>query len=203
MKYFSQNNEEHFITEHFRDLNGRGGKLIEIGSFDPYTFSNSRKLLEQGWRGVLVEPSPTCMGRIKKVYEFDPRIQLLQVAITENDGYIDFYDTVGGDAIGTTDIAHKKKWEEGEYKIKYSPIQVQSMSMNTLISVHGSDVDFLNIDVEGTNINLFRTIPNDFLHRLKMICIEHDGHYDEIAVKLGTFGFRKLMLNNENIILAK
>lgn len=201
MQYFSQNDEEKYITEYFRELNGRGGKLIEIGSYDPYRFSNSRKLMEQGWRAVMIEPSPTCMERIKAVYANDTRVQLLQVAITDTDGSIKFYDT-GGDAIGTTDIFHKDKWERGS-NVKYSEIHVQTMSMNKLISLHGMDVDFLNVDVEGNNLMLFNLIPNDFLHRLKMICIEHDEHHQEMAAKLTSFGFRHIAINTENLIMAK
>ena len=199
---YSQNNEQEYITDYFRNFNnGRGGKYVEIGSFDPFKFSNTRALYEQGWCGCLVEPSPTCMARLKAAYANEPRIQLLQVAISDNDGVMTFYEA-GGDAIGTTDIAHKDKWEKGN-GVQYSPIQVQAMSMQSFIRIHGADVDFINIDVEGTNWLLFNLIPNDFLHRLKMICIEHDNYHNSIIQKLTGFGFRTILLNNENLIMVK
>ena len=200
---YSQNDEEKHITDYFMNFNnGRGGKYAGIGSYDAFKFSNTRALFERGWSGVLVEPSPTCMARLKDTYAKEPRIQLLQVAISDNDGSMTFYETVGGDAIGTTDLAHKDKWEKGN-NVQYSPIQVQAMSMQNFISVHGADIDFINIDVEGTNLLLFNLIPNDFLHRLKMICIEHDGHHESMIQKLTGFGFRTLLLNPENLIMVK
>ena len=200
---YSQNDEEKYITDYFRNFNnGRGGKYAEIGSYDAFKFSNTRALFEQGWSGVLVEPSPTCMARLKDTYAKEPRIQLLQVAISDNDGVMTFYETNGGDAIGTTDLAHKDKWEKGN-NVQYSPIQVQAMSMQNFISVHGADIDFINIDVEGTNLLLFNLLPNNFLHRLKMICIEHDGNHESMIQKLTSFGFRTILLNPENLIMVK
>ena len=201
-QYLSQNDEEKHIVEYFINFNnGRGGKYIEIGSYDPFKFSNTRRLFEQGWSSVLVEPSPICMARLKAVYENEPRVQLLQVAISDSDGTMKFYEC-NGDAVGTTDISHKDKWEKGS-DVKYSEIEVASMSMQNFINVHGADVDFINIDVEGTNLLLFNLIPNDFLHRLKMICIEHDGHHEAMIQKLTRFGFRTILINGENLIMVK
>lgn len=199
---YSQNDEEKYITEYFHNFNnGRGGKFIEIGAFHPTTFSNTRALFERGWTGVMVEPSPTCMANIKAVYANEPRIQLLQVAITHEDGYTKFYES-GGDAVGTTEVQHKEKWEKGS-NVQFSEIQVQTMSMAKLIALYGADVDFINIDVESNNLMLFNLLPNDFLHRLKMICIEHDGYHQSIIQKLTSFGFKQLLLNNENLIMVK
>lgn len=203
MDYYSQNNEQKYITEYFHNFNnGRGGKFLEIGAFHPTVFSNTRALFERGWVGCMVEPSPTCMANIKAVYANEPRIQLLQVAITNEDGYIKFYDA-HGDAVSSTELAHKEKWEKGNDKIQFSEIQVQAMSMSKLISLHGAEVDFINIDVEGSNFMLFSLLPNDFLHRLKMICIEHDGYHQSMIQKLTSFGFKQLLLNNENLIMVK
>jgi len=199
---YSQNDEEKYITEYFHNFNnGRGGKFIEIGAYHPTKFSNTRALFERGWTGVMVEPSPTCMANIKAVYANEPRIQLLQVAITNEDGMVTFHDA-GGDAVGSTELHHKEKWEKGS-SVKFSEIQVQGMSMAKLLSLYGAEVDFINVDVEGANFMLFSLLPNDFLHRLKMICIEHDGHHQSIALKLTSFGFKQLALNNENLIMVK
>jgi hypothetical protein len=36
-----------------------------------------------------------------------------------------------------------------------------------------------------------------------MICIEHDNHNNEIMNKLLGFGFKQILLNNENLIAVK
>jgi FkbM family methyltransferase len=196
---YSQNNEEQYILDYFNKVEGK--KFLEIGAYDACKFSNTRALFEKGWSGVQVEPNPICMQRLKDVYGNEPRIKLLEVAITEKDGVIKFY-MPQGDAIGTTDISHKNKWEKGS-NVLYSEIEVPTMSMQRFIDEHGADTDFINIDVEGTNYALFQLLPNEFLGRLKMICIEHDGWNVQIEEKLKTLGFKTLTLNPENLIMAK
>jgi FkbM family methyltransferase len=199
---YSQNNEEQFIIDYFQNSNQlRGGKFLDIGAFDPFKFSNTRRLYEIGFQGVYVEPSPICYERFNVQYGKEPRIQLLNYAITKEDG-VAILNEAGGDAISTLSDEHKLKWERGA-GVQYNKITVKTMSMQTLISKFGNNIDFLSLDVEGTNYELFNLLPNDFLHRLKMICVEHDGFHNEMAQKLNSFGFKPLMLNNENLIMAK
>lgn len=199
METYSQNNEQDYILEYFKENNS--GKYLEIGSFHPTKFSNTRALYEKGWEGILVEPSPNCMKRLEEAYINEPRITLVQAAITDYDGVITFHNTEG-DAIGTTDISHKDKWERGS-GVKYTEITVKSISMETLLKQHGSEIDFINIDVEGTNWQLFNLIPDWFFNTIKMICIEHDGKNVEMEQKLSSFGFKKILFNAENLIMAK
>lgn len=198
---YSQNNEEQFITQYFRNNLPNGGRYLEIGSFNAFIFSNTRALFEMGWSGVLVEPNPICMQGLIDVYGKEPRIKLIEAAVTNSDGTIKFF-MPNGDAIGTTDTSHKKKWEENA-GVKYSEIEVKTISMQNLLKEHGEDIDFINIDVEGTNMSLFYLIPDDFFRRLKMICIEHDYQNKIIEQKLTAFGFKTLLLNGENLIMAK
>lgn len=200
MKRYSQNSEQDTILEYFNN-NGKGIKYIEIGGYSPFTFSNTRALYELGASGVIVEPSPECMASFENEYVNEPRIKLVQAAITDSDGIVEFYNSVG-DAISTTDIAHKEKWEKG-YSVNYNKITVKSISMDTFLKEHGQEVDFINIDVESTNWQLFNLIPDWFFNRLKMICIEHDGKNVEMETKLKSFGFRKILFNGENLIMVK
>lgn len=200
---YSQNLEQQYIVNYFsQNTSGFGGRFLEIGAFDPYKFSNTRALFEKGWTGIMVEPSPSCFSRLKDVYGKEMRIHLINAAIAETDGVVKFYETIGGDAIGTTDPDHKLKWERGA-NVKYTEITVPSMSMQKLMSQHGMDIDFLSLDTEGTNYKLFNLLPDYFLHRLKCICIEHDGYYQQIMGKLNSYGFRQIYLNAENLIAVK
>jgi hypothetical protein len=232
MKTYSQNQEQHYILEYFK-LQENQMTFLEIGAYNPFTFSNTRALVEQGASGFYVEPSPKCFEEfIKEYYNSHLRVSnfqledsnhiyycrqifkvpnkgidgifLVNAAIGNEDKIIKFYDS-NGDAISSTSIEHKDKWEAG-YTVKYDEIDVQMMSMQTLlnhIEKIGIAIDFLNLDVESTNIELFNLIPDLFWQRLKMICIEHDNQQDYIINKLQPFGFKELLRNGENLILAK
>jgi FkbM family methyltransferase len=200
MEKYSQNDEQSYILNYFNN-NGEGIKYIEIGGFHPFVFSNTRALYELGASGVIVEPSPICMRKFEEEYSNEQRIKLIQAAITDSDGVITLYES-NGDAISSTDVAHKEKWERGA-GIKYNEITVKAISMYTFIKEHGDNTDFINIDVEGTNYQLFNLLPDVLLYRLKMICIEHDGHNIKMMEKLSSFGFRQILLNGENLIAVK
>lgn len=199
MEKYSQNNEQEIILKYFA---GKPiGKFIEIGAYHPKVFSNTRALYEMGWSGVYVEPSAPCFKHFIDEYATEKRITLLNVAIAEKEGTVVFYES-GGDAISTTSIAHKQKWEAG-YKVTYNEIEVPAMAMRRLIDNYGWGIDFLNLDVEGTNLELFNLVPDSFWQQLKMLCIEHDGHFAPILARLAPFGFKELARNAENLIMAK
>src|SRR5262245_60217062 len=105
---YSQNSEESFILDFFKDK--PNGKFIDIGAYDTFRFSNVRALYEKGgWSGALVEAAPSNYRGIAESYSNDPNITVLNFAVGEPEGEIEFYDS-GGDAISTSDENHMKKW---------------------------------------------------------------------------------------------
>lgn len=198
-KQFSQNSEELFILDYFEKQ--EKGRFIDIGAYDIERFSNVRALYLKGnWGGVLVEPQPENYAAIAEHYKDDPKIEVLNVAIGEKSGEIDFYES-NGDAVGTTDEEHMKKWKDGG--VQYTKIKVKQLSVFEFMHEYCHDVDFMSIDTEATNIIVFRNIEDWVWKQIRMICIEHDQHQQEIEEKLTTFGFTKLYENAENIIMAK
>jgi FkbM family methyltransferase len=194
---YSQNNEEKFITNYF---NGNIGKFIDVGAFHPFKFSNTRKLIELGWHGVCVEPSPKCFANFINEYKDNHSVILLNKGLSETSGEFDFYEA-NGDAISTTVLDHKTKWESAG--VVYTPIKVEMMAVSDFEKTYCLDTDFINIDVESSNFQIFSLFSDSFLSNIKMICIEHDNHFDQIRERLFPLGFNELTINGENIILAK
>lgn len=195
---FSQNAEESFILDHFSDK--PTGKFIDIGAFHVEMFSNTRALYLAGWGGLLIEPAPINFAAIADHYKDEPRIEVLNFAVGEPAGEIDFYES-NGDAVGTTDEEHMKKWSNGG--IQYTKIKVPQVGVVDFFEKYGHGTDFLSIDTEFTNMTVFRNIPDWVWNEIKMLCIEHDGQQAEIEEKLTNFGFTTLYINGENIIMAK
>lgn len=200
---YSQNNEESIILEYFKGM--KPGKFVDIGAFDPFKFSNVRALYEKGWSGILVEPSPDNFKRIEDHYKGEERIRVLNLAVGPETKMIDFYESIG-DAVSTSNENHKEKW--GSAGVQYNKIQVPQVSVSYFMDkfcvvTFCCDTDFLNIDTEATNFELFSLIPDVIWQGLKMLCIEHDLHDNEIEAKLTPFGFTRRYTNAENIILAK
>lgn len=203
---YSQNDEQKHILDYFKGVNN--GLFIEIGAYHPFQFSNTRCLVELGWKGVYVEPSPICAEHFKKEYLDNKNIVLVEKAIMPNNvnNMVVFYES-GGDAVSSTSTEHVRKWTEGngaENKPVFKEIRVPAMPIvDFLLKYNGDNCDFFNLDVESLNIQIFREIPFWFWKRVKLVCIEHDGNIIEISARLTGEGFSVISINSENIIMGK
>ena len=191
---YSQNDEERIIN----DLLGDAGRFLDVGAFDGKTFSNTLRLYERGWSGVLVEPSPGVYEGLCKQYEGSDRAILRNVAIAETAGPLVFYDS-NGDAISSTSEAHKAVWERG-HPDRFKKIEVQGITWKQLLDDCGDDYNFLNIDTEGTNVELLKLFPFNRC-RPKCVCVEHEGSkIKQVLDVLAINGYREVGRTSENII---
>ena len=199
---FSQNNEEEIILAEFARLGVQTGRFLEIGAWDGKCFSNTYRLAELGWKGVCVEPSPTVFPSLVKNHANNPLISLVNAAVSPHQAkLVEWFDS-GGDAISTTSSAHKEKWEKG-CKVKFTHFWIFTMPLAELFDNFGFDFDFINIDVESTNLELFRALPWAALKQTKLICVEHDSYQQEMSLLAGQHGFFPTHLNGENLILTR
>lgn len=199
MKKYSQNDEELFILDYFKSKSN--GKFIDVGSYDVYRFSNIRALYDTGkWGGVLVEPAPKNYQGIADHYANDKRITVLNVAIGDKEGEIDFYES-NGDAVSTTEKHHMQKWADAG--VEFTKIKVPQLNIVDFMLEYGKDANMLSIDTEATNMVIFRAMEDWVWERISLLVIEHDLHQEEIENKLSKFGFKTLYQNAENILLAK
>lgn len=195
---YSQNDEQDHVLKFFEGI--PTGRFLEIGAFDGKTFSNTLALAERGWGGVCVEPSPGPFLGLLKLHGQRPDITVVQAAVAEKDEWLTFHDS-GGDAISTLSLAHRVKWEAG-FKCPFTPFHLRAVTMQQLLLKFGTDFQFINLDVEGTNLPLFHQLPLED-PALRMVCVEHDGHYDEMTVLAARHGFTQLTINGENLLLVR
>ena len=198
MSYYSQNDEEKYILE---AVGANMGTFLDIGAFDGKTLSNTYRLVELGWGGVCVEPSPSVFCKLLELHSNNPNVTLINAAIGLQTELIEFYDS-GGDAVSTTDTAHVSKWEAGS-DIRYKKFMVKTVALGEIFAKFGLDFTFINLDVENMNLQLFNQIPLALLENLKCMCVEHDGNYEAIVGRMIKFGFKEVARNAENLIFSR
>lgn len=196
---YSQNNEEQVILDYFKEFKGH---LLDIGANDGVTLSNSRKLLELGWSADLVEPAPIAFEKLKKLYSRKRKVKTHNIAIADVSGEMTMY--VSGthlnngdtDLLSTLSLKDKQKWES---TTDYKEIKVKTFSWADFNN--GSTYDFINIDVEGYDLEILRQID---LTNVKLICVEHNGKIlNEIIEYCQKFEMKVISTNLENVILGK
>lgn len=198
MQDYSQNGEQQHILRIFGDFVGR---FLEIGACDGKLVSNTLALVEHGWSGVMVEPSPRAFVALQERHGDNPRLTLIHAAIGLDDCVIPFWDdpTIGGYA--TTEEGNRAKWQHLAGFAK-QPFYVPSIPVSRFAEVESlfsGPFDFVSIDTEGTSTDLFLAFPLGVI-RPKVICVEHDGRIPECLARAQKFGYREVTRNGENLL---
>jgi len=194
---YSQNDEEAHILEWFAGKTG--GRFLDIGAYDGKTFSNTRALFElMEWSGVLVEPACGPFRALMQLYQHNPRATLANAAISgASCGFMTFWQN--DDAISTANAAHREKWA---VRAAYTETHVYMLSLEKFLASFPGPYDFVNIDVEGGNVELFRALITRELGA-SLLCIEYDAGSEEILKLAAGRGYLEIHRTGENILLGR
>jgi FkbM family methyltransferase len=196
---YSQNDEENCIW----DLVGKTpGNFLDIGAYDGKTFSNTLKLVENGWSGFCIEPAPSVFNALFELHKNNTNVRCIMAAITEGtESKMSTFYNCGSDAIGTLNTSHVDKWSS---YAKFSPFLLWTVPLGTLLDSLNEDYEFVNIDVEGNSVDLFREFSKLYKGtRLKCLCVEYDGRVDECKEIAHEMGMRAVHITGENLIFSK
>jgi len=198
MTDYSQNGEQRVILEAF---GGFVGNFLEIGACDGKLVSNTLALVERGWSGVMVEPSPRAFMALHERHGNNPKLTLVHAAVSTGweYGFSEFWDesTIGG--YSTTEESNRAKWQ---HLAKFpGPFWLPTIPMSAILSQFGNNIDFLSIDTEGTSTDLFLEFPFGGV-RPNVVCVEHDGRIDECLTQAHRWKYREMARNGENLVFV-
>lgn len=167
----SQYGEDAFILEHF---NGRVGRFLDIGAGDGLTFSNTEPLLRAGWSGVMVEPALSQLRWLIENHGDNPNVEIIPGYLEPwmsdgNSGWRVIHDGRDFSTLISSQSDLIVQHSSGEHKFRKR--RAASVSWNDFSDWGMPTFEFLNIDVEGMNVDVLRTAP---LHNFEMVCIEID-----------------------------
>ena len=121
---YSQNHEDDIILMYFKskvyplEIAKHEFTLLEIGANDGKTFSNSLRLIEAGFKAVLVEPSPRAFQLLEKQHAGNESVTLHNFGFALFNGTQTFYESGGyqdGDDVAlysSLDEEETKRWED-------------------------------------------------------------------------------------------
>lgn len=207
---YSQGNEEEVIVKRF---GSRSGSFLDIGAYDGINLSNTRRLAELGWSGVLVDGSSFSFSRLFDLYRGDEKMTLVNAMVTgdpEAKQRIRLMWESPHSGVSTMEVENYEKWKDYVNNIpisgtKFAEIYVPVVTMGEVLDLAYSInpiIEFISIDVEGTSSDLSLQLDPDRFG-VEMICVEHDGKADKILAHYGPYGFSVSMMNGENIILER
>jgi FkbM family methyltransferase len=155
--------------------------FVEFGATDGIKLSNTY-LLEKylGWDGILAEPAKTWHRDLRLnrncIISFD-------CVSSESNQLVDFIEATSdpADPIASAELSSMATFAESlddhrERRLRNAKTyQVQTISLNDLLLKHSapSDIGYLSIDTEGSELSIIETI--DFTrYRFRLITVEHN-----------------------------
>lgn len=208
---YSQNNEDQFALNFFKDRSSKK-TVLDIGANDGKTFSNSLLLIENGWRGHLLEPSSTfskCVDlHLQRIRE--RQVCLYNCGIAERDEVMDFYEsgTFEGEDLNLVSCIEPNEMNRWKGSVEFNKTKAYFFTFETWIKNNqweNQTFDFISIDVEGHDWIVLSQIDLE-KYKCQLLCIEWNSKpelaslFTEYANK---FNMHEVHRNAENIIFAK
>ena len=167
---YSQYGEQYFILNYFEN---KKGVFVDIGAADGINNSNTKKLIENGWSGLLVEPTPVNYNKLLELHSDNDDIIIENCGCgdisTKSTFYIDNNDEYHQIS---TFLEEQKKGCENYYKCTFNEITVELINTTELLVKHNlTNIDFISIDTEGYDEKVLLGIDFDKIN-INLICIE-------------------------------
>ena len=193
----SQFGEEKFILSFFEKK--YKGKFLDVGCFHPTRHNNTYAMYKRGWHGINIDLNPLTIelfnfARIKDIN--------INAAISNNEETKKLYFVDELNTQNTLEPNHLS-FLKNHHNLREEDISLQEIKTKRLDKIldnyNFNDIDFMNIDVEGHELQVLNSI--DFLkYKIKFICIEMIEHNDQaklINEKLNA------ILEKNNYVLEK
>ena len=171
-KYPSQSGQDKIINNFFFK-NKKKGYFIEIGAYDGIIGSNCyyfEKYLD--WSGIAIEPSLFQFEKLKK----NRKCQLLNKAISHEIKEVEFLEVIEGltQMSGINDDSFKENFDIiSNNKIsKTKSYNLKTITFDQIVPKN-SDIDYISIDIEGSEMNLLNSINFDN-YNIKVISVENN-----------------------------
>ena len=157
-KNYSQFNEDLFLVDFFH--NKKKGKFVDLGAFHPIRYNNTHLLYKKGWSGTNIDLNPVAIDMFNIARNRDINICALMSEKSNIEKNV--YYEHGFSAVNSLVLTKELKKVLKKVKI---------MKTKTFDDLVSHDFDFLNIDLEGHDYEVLRTI-NLKKNKPGLICIE-------------------------------
>lgn len=204
---YGQNKEDRMIIDWFGLFSGT---LLEIGSNDGKTLSQSLLFIERGWKAVCVEPSPKVFPELSKIHASNPNVHCYNVAIGDKNGKAILHDS--GELLGTGDKALVSTLNKSEtdrwasLNMPFEEVEVDMLTFDSFLEQCAyKKFEYVSIDAEGNDLLILKQMDLDKLG-CKCLCIEYNSLPNilyQISQLVEPLGFQKFVINAENVIFTR
>ena len=173
-KTYSMYGEDIIIERFFK--NKKKGFYVDIGCYHPLEGSNTYLLFKKGWNGINADVNSLSIELFNRAREKDHNVNL---AVSNNKQKLKIYFRKKINMLNTS----SKKLAKIHFRNGFQERVINACPLNEIIKkskFNSKKIDFLNIDVEGKELNVLESL-NFSKYKPKLICIEihnHEKMYD-------------------------
>ena len=196
---FSQGNEEEILNEIFS--NKIKGFYVDIGCYHPRRFSNTALLYNKGWNGINIDANAKNLKLFNFFRKRDNNINALISDRSENLDYYYFNDSALNGVLSQSRV-------NSLTDLGYKVIQVENLvtkrldDLLTFYDVPNNKIDLLDIDVEGHDLKVLKSINLNF-YDVKVILIEIGENENEILEYLFKYNYYLYKREDRNCFFIK
>ena len=170
VKFYSQQDEDKYIIQYLLKEKITNGTYLEIGACDGNLYSNTKTLEDFfGFQGILIEPQKRFFEQIQ-YNRSQLKNELYNCTITNEDCETILFcgnNPMGGIYSNTNTDIKLYNWK---------PYEVKNYKMNYILKNSNLEyIDFMIIDVEGSELSLLQSIDFNF----PIFCIIIEAHSGE------------------------
>jgi len=147
--------------------NKKKGYYVDVGCYHPIDGNNTYLLYKKGWTGINIDLNQTSIELFNIARNNEKN---LNIAISNKSQKIKFYYRKKINMLNTIN----KKFAKNSFKKGFKIGYVQSETLNSILSkskIKNKKIDFLNLDIEGNEINALKSL-NFRKYNPKLICVE-------------------------------
>lgn len=145
----------------------KDGFFVDVGSADGVVISNSRRLEEEGWKGICIDPFPRNMaGRTCKVFD--------EVVDAEADRTVQFHSP--GKYSGGI-LQYAGWWLSDAEKGTLAELKTTTIGDILQRANAPAFIHYLNVDIEGAEYEVLKVFPFD-RYRIGALTVEHNNLED-------------------------
>ena len=157
--------EDLVVKEIFK--NKKNGFYVDVGCYHPIEGNNTHLLFKKGWKGVNIDLNKTSIELFNRARKNEKN---LNIAISNKSQKIKFYYRKKINMLNTIN----KKFAKNSFKKGFKIGYIQSETLNSILNkskIKNKKIDFLNLDIEGNEINALKSL-NFRKYNPKLICVE-------------------------------
>lgn len=162
---YSMFGEDLIIKEFFKKK--KNGFYVDVGCYHPLDGNNTYLLHKKGWKGINLDINKLSIELFNVARKKDFNVN---VAVSNKSKRVKVYYRKKINMLNTID----KKFAKVNFKKGFNTKTIYSNSLDSILEkskYRNKKIDFLNIDIEGNEINALKSF-NFTKYKPKLVCIE-------------------------------